>query len=419
MRPLFRVLSLAALAAVASLPLRAAEPDPALAEAVAAQRWALHFDGEYIDGPGGERVLNAARAAQFVLVGEDHGFAEVPQFTRALQRALAPEGFRHLVLEIGPLSAARVEGALRRDPAALARLEKETPFWLPFLGWREDAALAAAAVAGTSEGHALWGVDQEFILSPRVHFARLVALAPDAKARRLAQDYLQRETAAYQRMVRQHDPDAAQLTRLGDKEFEALRQAYTGASPEAFVIIYLLDSSAAIYRAQRTAPFDSNRERSRVMKFQFMARYREAAASEGTPRVLFRMGAYHMGRGLSATGQFDLGNLASELAESNGGRSYHLLVLAAGGTVNRWFPFSTDPADKAAPYAAHAEVDGLGAGPFLDQTKEGQWNLFELAPLRRDARLLKAGGRAFADLVYAYDAVLVIDRAHAAHGVAE
>ena len=419
MRPLFRLWSLAACTALASVSLRAAEPVPALAEAVAAQRWALHFDGEHIDGPGGERVLAAARAAQFVLVGEDHGFAEVPQFTRALQRALGPEGFRHLVLEIGPLSAARVEGALRRDPDALARLNREAPFALPFLGWREDAAMAAAAVAADTGGHALWGVDQEFILSPRVHFARLVALAPDARARRLAQDHLQREAAAYRRMVRQHDPDAAELTRLSDRDFEALRQAYTGASPEALAIIDLLDSSAAIYRAQRTAPFDSNRERSRFMKAQFMARYREAAASEGTPRVLFRMGAYHMGRGLSATGQFDLGNLASELAESNGGRSYHLLVLAAGGTVNRWFPFSTDAADRAAPYAAHAEVDGLGAGPFLDQAKDGQWNLFELAPLRRDNKALQAGGRVFADLVYAYDAVLVIDRAHAAQALGE
>lgn len=419
MRHPFLASCLAAFVAIASLPVRAADTDPVLAAALAAQRSALRFDGEQFDGPGAAHLLAAARTAQFVLVGEDHGFAEVPLFTRALYRALAPEGFRHLVLEIGPLSAARAEGALRRDAGALARLEKDTPFALPFLGWREDAAMVAAAVAGTAEGRALWGVDQEFILSPRVHFARLVALAPDTRARRLARDYARREDAAYQRMVRQHDPDAALLPRLGDADFAALRQAFGGASPEALAIIDLLDSSAAIYRSQRTAPFDSNRERSRFMKQQFMARYREAAAREGTPRALFRMGAYHMGRGLSPTGQFDLGNLASELAESSGGRSYHLLVLAGGGTVNHWFPFSTDPVQKAAPYDAHAEVDGLGAGPFLDQAPAGQWSLFELAPLRRDAAALKAGGRAFADLVHNYDAVLVIDRAHAAHAVTE
>lgn len=415
----------------------ATAPATQLATLLAANRFALSMEGDAVRGPGAELLLKNAREAQFVLVGEDHGFAEVPRLTETLYRALARTGTRSLVLEIGPISAGRAERALRaKKPDGLARLNAEYPFALPFLSWREDGELAAAAI-GLSSSPTLVGVDQEFILSPRMHFARLAELAPNEASRRLAEDYAQRDRSAYKTILSEHDPAKSLLPLLGEKDFAQLRAVFTRipgtpAPPggkeyekypakmtsdalEAEEIITSLESSAEIYRTQQTAPFESNRTRAQLMKRNFMARYGELAAQSKQPRMLFKMGANHAGRGISPTHQFDLGNLASELAESTGSRSYHVLVVAAGGSVNRWLPFMPDTAPKNMPYDAHAEFDSVGAGPLIDNALRGSWTLFDLSALREESEARKAGGAAFEQLIYAYDAVVVIDVAHAAH----
>jgi hypothetical protein len=115
-----------------------------------------------------------------------------------------------------------------------------------------------------------------------------------------------------------------------------------------------------------------------------------------------------------AANQFDIGNLASELAASHGLPSLHVLVIAAGGTVNQWRPFLTDDSLRAAPYQAKEELSQLQAGSFLDHTLPDAWTVFDMAALRRSRAAREAGGAVFANLVFAYDYVVVIPQAHAA-----
>lgn len=387
-----------------------------LSSALEAHRLALEFDGANLRGPGAERLLADARAAQFVLVGEDHGFAETPAFVQALYRDLVntPDRYRALAIEVGPLSAARVEEALHRDRNALAQTQALFPFALPFLAWRENAALATSVVREDG-GAELWGVDQEFLLSSRMHFMRLADLAPTPDARQMAQDYARRDREAYRTMVEKHDPQSTLLTHLTQADFDGLRKAFTGAKPGALAIVDALEESARIYRSQESDSNVSNRARALLMKRNFMASYAPLAQRDGKPRVLFQMGAYHLGRGLSPTRQFDLGNLVSELAASRAEHSYHVLVLAAGGEVNHWFPFLPDAAAKKAPYAAAEELETVGAKPLLGKVLPRKWTLFDLVALRDVPGIRKAGGPEFARLLDAYDAVVLMDTAHAAH----
>jgi hypothetical protein len=398
-------------------PSAAPVPQATLADVLKAHRLPIRLENGVLRGAGAERLVRDAQAAQFVLVGEDHGFAEVPALTQALFRQLSKTGTRALVLEIGSQSAAAAERALRAGPGGLARLDAAHPFALPFLSLREEGALAGDVVRG-AESSSLIGVDQEFILSPRVLLARLVELAPDDAARALAERYARRAGDAYDAMVVGHDPGQALLTRLEADEFNALRRAFRGAPSEADAIVAALETSAMIYKMQQTAPYESNRARSLLMKKSFMSRYASMAAREKNPRVLFKMGANHVGRGISPTGQFDIGNLASELAESGGQRSFHVLVVAAGGAANRWLPFFPDVSAKSTPYDAHAELDSQGLGPILEGALAGSWTYFELGALR-GAAATREGGREFDELVYRYDAVVVIDVAHPAHFISD
>jgi hypothetical protein len=151
------------------------------------------------------------------------------------------------------------------------------------------------------------------------------------------------------------------------------------------------------------------------MKARFMDRWRATAG--GDRRAMFRVGACHAMRGLAPTGVFDLGNLASGLAASEGGHSLHLRVIAAGGTVNRKLPFLADEGLRRAPCDGRRGQAVLGAEPFVDAAGGDGWSLFDLASLRRQGALLEAAGPRFARLVHGYEFLLLVPVAEAARDI--
>ncbi|MET1161777.1 MAG: hypothetical protein ABWY48_04485 [Pseudoxanthomonas sp.] len=405
-RILFFLLALIALPAVAA---EEPAPEQLLAQTLIANRHALSLENGALQGEGADLLLRRASDAQFVLLGEDHGFAEPPRLAVALNGMLGKNAFPHLVIETGPYAAQllgeisfqQVSGLVRRYPGVF-----------PFFDWQEDAAMAARWSADKNTVDPLWGIDQEFILGTQLYLQRLVDLAPDTQTRAVAEGYLAKARAADARMVAQHDPEQMYLPTMMRADFAALRK---GAVPAAVSLIDALDESAEIYRLQNTQAYRSNRMRSELMKRQFMRHYRAAQArGEALPRAMFRMGAYHMYRGLTPTNQFDIGNLASELAAGNGGNSLHVLVIPAGGTQNRKRPFLADESLRSAAYDAEAELEPLGAKPLLQAALPKDWVVIDLAPLRSMRKARMAAGPEFERLVFAYDLVVVIPEASAA-----
>lgn len=401
------------LLALSAVPGMAAEqtvpPDKLLAQTLVANRHVISIQDGALHGPGAELLLQRAGDAQFVLIGEDHGFVEPPRLAMALNRALGAKALPHLVIETGPSAARLLAG---NSSQAVAELVRRHPGVFPFFGWQDDVAMTAQWSADKAIVDPLWGIDQEFILGTQLSLQRLVELAPDAKTRAVAQDYLTKARASDARMLSQHDPGQVYLPAMKPADFSALR---TGAVPEAVELINGLEESAQIYQLQNSEGYRSNRLRSQLMKRQFMQHYRAAQArGESTPRAMFRLGAYHTYRGLNPTNQFDIGNLAAELAASNGKDSLHVLMIAAGGKVNRKQVFMKDESMRSVPYAAEEELAVLGAKPLLQAALPADWVLIDLAPLRSmwDART--AAGAEFERLVFAYDFVVVVPQATAA-----
>lgn len=404
------VFFLLALSALPSLAVeQTAPPEKLLAQTLAANRHVISIQDGVLQGPGAERLLQRAGDAQFVLIGEDHGFVEPPRLAMALNRSLGAKALPHLVIETGPSAAQLLAG---NSSQAVTGLVQSHPGAFPFFGWQDDVAMAAQWSADKATIDPLWGIDQEFILGTQLSLERLVELAPDAKTRATAQDYLAKARASDARMLSLHDPGQVYLPAMTPADFSALR---TGAVPEAVALINGLEESAQIYQLQNSNGYRSNQLRSQLMKRQFMQHYRAAQArGESTPRAMFRLGAYHTYRGLTPTNQFDIGNLASELAASNGKDSVHVLVIAAGGKVNRKQVFLEDQSLRSVDYAAEEELAALGARPLLQAALPTDWVLIYLAPLRsmHDART--AAGAEFERLVFAYDFVVVIPQAAAA-----
>jgi hypothetical protein len=135
-------------------------------------------------GNNAEMLGQVARSHQFVLLGEQHGTAETAQFARALWRLLTQAGFAHLGIETGPATAGILEQAAAAGPQQLVELAGRYFFSIPFFYWQEEMELLT--VGPDSIPPRLWGLDQEFILSPWLHFNHLRDRARHPAQRELA-----------------------------------------------------------------------------------------------------------------------------------------------------------------------------------------------------------------------------------------
>ena len=73
-----------------------------------------------LSGAGAELLLAAGRDAQFFLIGEEHGVAEIPLVAAGLFRELAPAGYRHLAIETGEFMAAELNRRVLADTTGAA-----------------------------------------------------------------------------------------------------------------------------------------------------------------------------------------------------------------------------------------------------------------------------------------------------------
>ena len=391
-----------------------ADVDPELVKILVQNRRMMKLENGWLAGEGAQFLVDQAGSSQFFLIGEDHGFADLPILTAALFSAINPLGYRNFATETGTLTAAYVEKLARQPQAekAFAGFNAQYPFGIPFYNWKEEARMAAAIVeADGGKGRVLWGLDQEFIMSSAFHFKRLAELAPDAKAKQVVDEYYSKIKTEFARIIKSKNPQLAFLSSAKGEDFDKLDAAFKGASAEAKTILSELRQSREIYQKNFDGRgYDSNLQRSILMKRHFIAYYNNAARLRKTPpRVLFKFGANHVKRGKNFTNVYDIGNFVSELAVSHGSTSFHLFVLPIGGTQNAYVPFLENVADKEKKVVITESSGFFDARPFL-QTKEGKdWAVIDLRPLRP---LVHSGKlklpRGFADLVWGFDAVLVM-----------
>jgi len=330
-------------------------------------------DGE-LSGPGADAIKKELESAQFILIGEDHGFAGPPKIAAALARAAWRHGVRHHVVEVGPLATEWAADILRRGGVdELAKALAGRPLALPFLNLREDAELAKLFL---DKGGLLWGVDQEFIGSSLVHLETLASLAPDDAVRGKIDALLKAEREAF---APGHQ-GALFLFTATTGDFDELETLFSDDA-RARIIVRALRDSASIYQAYgRGENFRSNTDRISLIRSHFMERYRNARGK--APRALFKMGAIHLGRGTTFLNTFDLGSLTEGIAAANGLTVLRLLINPLEGASTQIRPspdgFFSTVAYESESVAAILEIAKIARD---DVPAEG-WAVVPLEPLR-------------------------------------
>lgn len=373
--------------------------------------YALAVSDGKLTGPGADIIRAELRDSQFLLFGEDHGFADSPIILRAIAHDARSLGFKYHVVEVGPLSTRMIADALKRSGVdGLHEIVHDVPLGIPFLSLRDDALLASDYLGHDAKGTPyLWGVDQEFIGSPPFHLQRLVALAPNAGARAAAQALLDAERAAA--------ATAAQkdflLVRYKDADFDALAAKFKG-SAEGERIVSEMKESAAIYQLWMSGRnYENNARRARLLATNFLAAYR--AAAEPEPKVVFKMGIEHLTLGTTAINTIDLGTLATEMARLHDKKALRIAFLPTGGRNLSFQPKPGNPATEGE-YKGEESAEFFPAiGVDAKALAQDGWTLIPLEPIRQtlDTKGIEALKPLSRSILLGYDYVITTPNAKA------
>ena len=343
-------------------------------------RLQLEFDGETFSGPAWKRLVAEGGAAQFFLLGEEHGIAENPQLAAQLFAELADHGYSKLAIEISPTMARLLDEALARDGLDGLRKLYARPGGEPaFFGMTEEAEmLAVVRDAVPTSDPVLWGTDYE-VAGDR----QLIKWLEDAEKPAAAE-------AALKALADASAASWAEYEETGSPQFifsfagdpalvSAVREAWPEPDPRSEIILNTLEKTLSINRLWvQGKAWESNQARASLQRENFL-RYWDAEKKRGAaPRLMAKYGASHIVRGRSQTAVYDLGTLLPEIAAIEGGHSFSLLVVPGAGS----FTAVLNPSTWS--YEPRPAKDGYAKGiePLMNAAFDSSFTLLDLAALR-------------------------------------
>ncbi|HEX9953324.1 MAG TPA: hypothetical protein VGB53_16250 [Rubricoccaceae bacterium] len=380
---------------------QAATSDSLFRATIAASRHTLALDRGRLTGPGAEFLLGEGARARFFMVGEEHGVADVPEFTAAALRALREHGYDRLVVETSPTTSAALDRAARGGRDSLSALFARFPLAVPFYDLHEEADLLVGAVEEAGSAPVIWGVDYEFVFGAALALTELERAAPTAEARALAGRYREQAEAG-QRAFSGADPGPLFFVQAGPGDFAALRAVFA-ADPGAVALVDGLEASAEAWRLQFAGEnYRSNEARTALLRANFAEAYGRAFGDPGAGhKAVLKFGANHLFRGHTPVHVLDLGTTASVLAEAEGDHTFNVMAVAGRGSEQTYFD-PTSPGTRPTEMAAWML-------PLYDAADPERWTVFDLRPLRP---LLHAGRIEVAPelerLIWGYDAFLIL-----------
>jgi hypothetical protein len=392
-------------------------------EVLKKNRGAISVQDGKLAGPSAE-VLRAALAdAQFVALGEDHGIRQIPEFTAALCAELAPHGFHHMGLEIGPYVAPELEKMARSADGVkqLADFEKKYPETIAFYNWQEELAMLQKCEIAASPGHiAIWGLDQEFMGATGFLADKILATNPGPEAKAAMETLLKETNEARASAVKSGNPGDLFMMTAKQAELDHVRDLLKKqGKPEAQKLFDAFLVSREIYQKNMTGDYyKSNRQRALLMKKNFSEPFAASSQSNGVlPKVLFKFGAYHMFRGINPLHSSELGNLISEAAEANQFNSVHILVAGVKGEQLRFAGIGKPAEAGALDLAGDKDSPFLFFKPLFGTQVENSWTLYDLRALRDGFSKYGKIDPELERVIFGYDFVIFIPDPRASHAI--
>ena len=382
-----------------------------LAEALLEGRTTLTISPKGIAGDGAPLLREAVLNASIVAIGEDHGTQEIPALMAAICKEMGPS-LGALALEIGETAAEQLDPVLR-SPNRIKRMAswlRTYPAGVAFLDIAADNSAAAYCLRSAPDAR-LIGLDQEFIGSAGMVLDAILATKLNKDARKAVESIRAAERTAADQAAVSGNPASLLLLSASAQQMETVRAALAiGGDKRAQKLFSRLVDSATIYRWNNAGGQEGNAIRAKLMKTNL----RRNMPVKG--KVVTRLGAVHLYKGVNPLKERDLGNWIAETMDGDGKpASLHILVVGAKGTQAAFGgysrPFRSEQFDAASSKNARWLAPALGG-----QAPEGAgWTLFDLRRLRN--RQLTEVSSEWARAIDGYDMLLIIPQVTASPGV--
>jgi hypothetical protein len=380
-------------------------------------RYQLNFQDGRLLGTGLPVLQSALAGTQFVLIGEDHGISQIPQFAGAVCDLIGPQGFHTMAVETGPLAANQLQQWITRDIGRtnLIDFEKRFPESIAFYNFQEEYDLLSHCAHSAQGGKLhLWGLDQELMGSSGLILTGILETHPGNQATDETQRLLRKNDEAHAAAIKSGSPGDIFMMTASDGELNHLRDLLRlqgNAASQA--LIDALIKSRDIYRKNMTgAGYDSNRERALLMKANFTSDYKQATQAEGAPpKVLLKFGGFHMYKGINQLRNNDLGNFVTELADGQGTISLHIVILGVKGSQLRFAGIGHPYQPGEFNLAEDKDSDFLFLKPMFDNLESNGWTMFDLRGLRKGFRSLEPVDKELERIIFGYDLMVLIPTA--------
>jgi hypothetical protein len=381
---------------------------PGIRDGLRQARFALHLENGVLSGPGAAVLESAIHDAQYVLIGEDHVTREIPQFAAAVCDIMAPQGLSTMAVETGPQAAEFVSSSFGKPDrlTQMKELLRKYPDSIAFLNIRQENDLVAHCAEMARHNHfQLWGLDQEFLGSAGWLLDRILATHPGPSA-----------VTAITKLKSQEEHDAARAMQTGDTSNLFLLSASDSELHEVAAVLQregnatanllfreLIDSHE-IYVKNRQGLPESNHQRARLLKQNFLYDFEAMQASHSEGKILIKFGDWHLYKGINPIQQRDLGNYVAELADGQRSNSLHICVLGAKGTHREYDAYGRPT--RLSDFVLDEDRDYRWLKPAIDAQLLDSWTLYDLRKLR-----FQSLGNVDPDLerlIYGYDLLIII-----------
>jgi hypothetical protein len=376
----------------------------------------LLYDGKTFSGPGWDKLVAEGKAAQFFLLGEEHGIAENPKLAAQLFGELAKDGYSKFVIEVSPPMASALDASARGGITGLQKQLHTKGSAAAFFGMKEEAEmLAAARAAVKGEAPVFWGVDYE-VGGDRMLVSQLEAMNKPAAAQAALATLREAQTASWARYEAEKNPGFMYSFRGDPALVRAVRDAWPERSADAELALTALEETFEINKLWMEGKgYDSNVRRSSFMRANFLKHWQAERAASAKPKVFAKMGASHLMRGRNSTETYDIGTLANELAFIEGGHAVSVMILPGKGSPAAVFNPVTFTFSPNVPKDDYMQ----GLDLIIDQADPDAFTLFDLRPMR----VVMGNWRAGADpelmrIVHGFDYLLVMSGSTASANLA-
>ncbi|MGA2097105.1 MAG: hypothetical protein ABSH39_12455 [Candidatus Acidiferrum sp.] len=392
-------------------------------ETLKKNRGAVSVQDGKLAGHTSEVLRTALADAHFVALGEDHGIRQIPEFTAALCAELAPHGFHHMALEIGPDVAPDLEKFARAADGAkqLSEFLRRYPETIAFYDWQEEFAMLQQCQKAASPGHmTFWGLDQEFMGAAGFVLDKILETNPGPDAKTAVETLRKQNSDAHATAAKSGNPGDLFLMSAKQEELDVVRDLLKKqGKPEAQKLFDDLLVSREIYKKNMNGDYySSNRQRALLMKKNFAEPFAAAPRNDGVlPKVFFKFGGYHMFRGINPLHSSEIGNLIGEAAEANQFKSVHILIVGVKGEQLHFAGVGRPPEAAPLDLAGDKDSDFLFFKPLFDLQVENSSTLFDLRALRDGFSKYGKIDPELERVIFGYDFVVLIPDPKASHPI--